>query len=383
MSPLQGKTMPKRVLIVDDDPSILNLLENCLCKKYLVSLARDGEEALKKALETWPDLVITDVMMPKKNGFELCNELRFHSQLCDVPIIMLTALGRDEDKLQGFRMGADDFVVKPFSPADLKERVDRLLERTTRAREAKAPSGAALPPWEAHVEIPRGRISTGIKKVDTLLGGGLPISSNILLIGPMGSGKSSFCRSFIVEGLRGYEPSLFVVVDDNPALVKEKMNNLLARPPLDFYETNRLLALVDASSWASGLERIPGGQTLDSFQEINHLARAIADAGLELGQNPIAKRGGRRVIDSISSLFAHFELAVIQGFLSNLIRASTTHGGVTTVLTLEEGIVEEKLINNVEYFFDGVFETRKEGGNLLLRVASMKWFQVSDQWIRL
>lgn len=372
--------MPKKILVVDDDPSILNLLENCLGKKYLVSLARDGEEALKKALETWPDLVITDVMMPKKNGFELCNELRFHSQLCDVPIIMLTALGRDEDKLQGFRMGADDFMVKPFSPVELKERVDRLLERTARA--SAILSGKTLP-WEAPIEIPKGRISTGIKKVDTILGGGLPISSNILIIGPVGAGKSSFCRSFVAEGLKGYEPSLFVVVDDNPAMVKEKLDNLLGRPPLDFYETNKLLALVDASSWASGLKDKPTGQTLDSFLEINHLARAIADAGLELGQNPIAKKGGRRVIDSISSLFAHFELAVIQGFLANLIRASTTHGGVTTVLTLEEGVVEEKSINNIKFLMDGVFETKKEGGQLFFRVASMKWLEVSEQWIRL
>ncbi|MFN3467252.1 MAG: RAD55 family ATPase, partial [Candidatus Brocadiales bacterium] len=256
----------------------------------------------------------------------------------------------------------------------------RLLERTARVTSAL---GGKAPPWEAPVTIPKGRISTGVKKIDTLLGGGLPISSNILIIGPMGTGKSSFCRSFAVEGLKGYEPSLFVVMDDNPLLVKEKMNNLLGRPPLDFYETNKLLALVDASSWAAGLKRTPGGQTLESFQEINYLARAIADAGLELGQNPIAKRGGRRVVDSISSLFAHFELAVVQGFLANLIRASTTHGGVTTVLTLEEGVVEEKLINNIKYFFDGVFETKKEGSDLLLRVASMKWLQVSDQWIRL
>ena len=368
--------MPRKILVVDDDPSILNLLENCLSKKYLVILAGDGEEALKKAFETRPDLVITDVMMPKKNGFELCNELRFHSQLCDVPIVMLTALGRDEDKLQGFRMGADDFIVKPFSPSELKERVDRLLERTTRAAQAKAP------PWEAPVEIPKGRISTGLKKIDALLGGGLPISSNILLIGPMGSGKSFLCRSFIAEGVKGYEPSLFVAMDDNLTLVKEKLNNLLGRPPLEFYETNKLLLMVDASSWATGLKKAPSGQTLESFQEINYLARAIADAGLELGQNPIAKRGGRRVIDSISSLFAHFELPVLQGFLANLIRASTTHGGVTTILTLEEGVVEERLINNIKYLMDGVFETKKEGGNLFFRVATMKWLEVPDQWIR-
>jgi KaiC/GvpD/RAD55 family RecA-like ATPase len=316
-------------------------------------------------------------MMPKKNGFELCNELRFHSQLCDVPIIMLTALGREEDKLQGYRMGADDFIVKPFSPADLKERVDRLLERTIRAGQAKA---SVL---EAPAEIPRGRISTGIKKVDTILGGGLPISSNILLTGPMGSGKSTFCRSFIAEGIKGYEPSLFVIMDDKVSLVKEKMNSLLGRPPLEFYETNKMLMLVDASSWVAGLRTIPEGQTLESFQQINYLTRAIADAGLELGQNPIAKRGGRRVIDSISSLFVHFELPVLQGFLANLIRASTTHGGVTTIFTLEQGVVDERLINSVKYLMDGVFETKKEGGDLFLRVVNMKWLPVPDQWIRL
>ncbi len=369
--------MPKRILVVDDDPSIQNLLETCLGKKYFVSIAKDGEEALKKATEVWPDLIITDVMMPKKNGFELCNELRFHSQLCDVPIIMLTALGRDEDKLQGFRMGADDFIVKPFSPNELKERVDRLLERSARAAQVKAA------PWEAPVEVPKGRKFTGVKKVDTLLGGGLPISSNILLVGPTGAGKSMFCRNFIVEGLRGYEPSLFVAMDDKLSLVKEKLNNLLVRPPVDFYETNKLLALVDANSWVSGLERTPSGQTLDSFLEINHLARAVAEAGLELGQNPIAKAGGRRVVDSISSLFAHFEIPVIQGFLANLIRASTTQGGVTTIITLEGGIVEEKHINNIKYLMDGVFEMKVEDGHFLFRVASMKWLEIPNQWISL
>lgn len=367
----------RKILVADDDPTILALLATALGKNYRITVATDGEEAIKKALEEWPDLIITDVVMPKKNGFEVCSTIRFNSQLCDVPIIMLTGLGRDEDKLQGFRMGADDFIVKPFSVPELRQCVERLLERSTRVEEKR------LPIWEEAQEIPKDRIPMGIKKVDALIGGGLPIGANILFIGPVGSGKSSFCRNFIVEGLKRYEKCMIVAIDDNPAMVRKKLEGLLGRPPLDYYEVRKLFTMVDAYSWSAGIERPKAKVAAEGLENINHLARAIADAGIELGQNPMERMGGRRVLDSISTLFINFPLDLILHFLTQLSRATATQGGVTTIFVLEEGTVEEKVINNVKYLMDGVFESRVENGKTLFRVASMKWIQVPNQWINL
>ncbi|MBB6218284.1 DNA-binding response OmpR family regulator [Anaerosolibacter carboniphilus] len=90
--------------------------------------AYDGEEALKKAYETKPDLIILDLMMPKMNGIEVCRTLR---KTTDVPIIMLTAKGEEIDKILGLELGADDYIVKPFSPREVVARVKTVLRRKT------------------------------------------------------------------------------------------------------------------------------------------------------------------------------------------------------------------------------------------------------------
>jgi len=115
------------ILIVDDDPQIVNFLKRGLIYEgYSVDTASDGTEALAKAREREPDLVILDIMMPKLDGMEVSNRLR---QGSDVPILMLTAKGTVNDKVAGLESGADDYLVKPFAFDELLARVRALLRR--------------------------------------------------------------------------------------------------------------------------------------------------------------------------------------------------------------------------------------------------------------
>ena len=117
----------KRVLVVDDDVKTVELVKLYLNRDgYKVITAYEGQEALRLARETHPDLIVLDLMLPGINGLEICRTLRQES---DVPIIMLTAMTTDEDKLAGLGLGADDYVTKPFSPRELAARVRAVLRR--------------------------------------------------------------------------------------------------------------------------------------------------------------------------------------------------------------------------------------------------------------
>jgi DNA-binding response OmpR family regulator len=120
--------MSKRVLIVDDEPSILISLEFLMKREgYEVSVARDGEAGLAAIRDQRPDLVLLDVMMPKRNGFEVCEAVRADPALAGVRILMLTAKGREAEIKKGLALGADAYVVKPFSTHDLVDEVRALL----------------------------------------------------------------------------------------------------------------------------------------------------------------------------------------------------------------------------------------------------------------
>jgi DNA-binding response OmpR family regulator len=121
---------PQSVLIVDDEPNILLSLEFLMRKTgYEVRTAKDGEEALAKILQAAPDLVLLDVMMPKIDGFSICQQIRANPAWNDVRIIMLTARGRDVEREKGLALGADDYITKPFSTKDAIARVEAVLAR--------------------------------------------------------------------------------------------------------------------------------------------------------------------------------------------------------------------------------------------------------------
>ncbi len=120
----------KRILVVEDDPGIaLGLEDDLTLEGYNVEVVGDGAAGSTRAREGAFDLIVLDVMLPKKDGFEVCRELR-RSGLT-TPIIMLTAKAHDAEKVMGLELGADDYITKPFSPAELRARVKAVLRRAT------------------------------------------------------------------------------------------------------------------------------------------------------------------------------------------------------------------------------------------------------------
>jgi DNA-binding response OmpR family regulator len=120
--------MTKRILIVDDEPNIVVSLEFLMKREgFEVAVATDGEAALKSVEEKKPDLVLLDIMLPKKNGFEVCQTIRANPDLQAVKIVMLTAKGRDTEVAKGTALGADAYMTKPFSTKDLIAQVRQIL----------------------------------------------------------------------------------------------------------------------------------------------------------------------------------------------------------------------------------------------------------------
>ncbi len=127
-----------KLLIVDDEMNIRLLIKKyALFEQYEVEEAENGMEAIEKCRETAFDLIIMDIMMPELDGFSACREIRKKDK--DVPIIMLSARGEEYDRIHGFELGVDDYVVKPFSPRELMMRVGAVLKRSGRAE--KKPAG--------------------------------------------------------------------------------------------------------------------------------------------------------------------------------------------------------------------------------------------------
>ncbi len=120
--------MSKKILIADDEPNILISLEFLMKREgYEVLLARDGQEALDVIARERPTLVLLDVMMPVKSGFDVCHELRASEDLRDTLVLMLTAKGRDTDVAKGLALGANAYMTKPFSTKELVQKVRDLL----------------------------------------------------------------------------------------------------------------------------------------------------------------------------------------------------------------------------------------------------------------
>jgi DNA-binding response OmpR family regulator len=121
----------KRVLVADDDADVRELVSFKLAQSgWDVSTARDGEDALAQLVASPPDVAVLDIMMPKLSGLDLCREIRQRPGVDDIPILLLTAKAQEADVERGFALGADDYVVKPFSPRELASRLDALMVRT-------------------------------------------------------------------------------------------------------------------------------------------------------------------------------------------------------------------------------------------------------------
>ncbi len=129
--------MKTHILIVEDDAALGEMLiYNLTSAKFETTLICDGDEAVSAVLDEQPDLVILDWMLPNLSGIEICRQIRARAETRHLPVIMLTAKGEDPDRVQGLNIGADDYVVKPYSPAELIARVKALLRRSNPNKDA-------------------------------------------------------------------------------------------------------------------------------------------------------------------------------------------------------------------------------------------------------
>tara|TARA_A100001015_G_scaffold200589_1_gene223955 strand:- start:1129 stop:2232 length:1104 start_codon:yes stop_codon:yes gene_type:complete len=363
----------RKILIADDESNILMLLEIMLrdLDAEIIS-AENGEEAIDKAFKEKPDLIISDVVMPKLNGFEVCKQVRKSPEIENTPIILLSALGDEYNKLTGFDEGADDYIIKPFNVEELKARAKSLLTRYSAKKNKQ--TQAQIVSRETDVT------KTGNTILDDHLYGGLPKGSNILIVGPTGSGKSTFCRNFIQEGLDNNESSIIVSIDDDPKKIRGKLDDSLSTQT-SIHETNNIFRIIDAYSWSSLMPSENEKYSISGTLELNQLAGIISDASFDIGHSVQIKKGGRRLIDSISSLFVNFDLSNVQRFLNQIARTAVAFGGVTTLFVLEEGTVDSTILNNIKYIMDGVIEFKNDDAQRSCKISSMKWAKANTKKI--
>ncbi len=145
-----GKGENPIILVVEDNAEMRAYIKDYLISAYQVAEARDGAEGIEKAQEIIPDLVISDVMMPRKDGYELCKTLKLDLKTSHIPIILLTAKAASENKVEGLETGADDYLIKPFEPKELLARVKNLIELRRKLRE-RFRASAPLKPGEIAV----------------------------------------------------------------------------------------------------------------------------------------------------------------------------------------------------------------------------------------
>ncbi|PWR24810.1 two-component system response regulator CreB [Zavarzinia aquatilis] len=185
--------MAARILIVDDDPHIRELLAFALAKAgYDCREAGDGEAALAAAAREAPDLLVLDINMPRLDGLEVCRRLRAASE---VPILFLSSRDDEVDRIVGIEIGADDYVVKPFSPREVVARVGAILKRSR----AKAPAGAPAPAAHGRLRLDREGWAALVGEMDA----GLTATEFQLLAILAASPARVFTRDEIIDRLHG------------------------------------------------------------------------------------------------------------------------------------------------------------------------------------
>jgi two-component system alkaline phosphatase synthesis response regulator PhoP len=122
--------MAKKILVVDDEPQLVEMVKMRLeASGYEIVIAADGQEALDKARQEKPDLIILDLMLPKLDGYKVCRMLKFDEKYKKIPIILFSARAQEQDKLLGMQVGADDYITKPFEPKILLSKIEGLLNK--------------------------------------------------------------------------------------------------------------------------------------------------------------------------------------------------------------------------------------------------------------
>jgi len=220
--------MRERILLVDDEADIVELLEyNLRQAGYTVVTARDGASALAEIRRQRPDIILLDLMLPDIAGTEICRRLRRDASTATIPVIMITARGEEIDRVVGFEIGADDYIVKPFSPRELVLRIGAVLRRTS-APEKQTP-GERFRIGTLEVDVPQHRVTVDEEEI------ALTALEFKLLYDLVSRPGRVQTRDSLLERVWGYAPGVETrTVDTHVKRLREKLGS--AR---DYIETVR------------------------------------------------------------------------------------------------------------------------------------------------
>ncbi|EWC59693.1 Phosphate regulon transcriptional regulatory protein PhoB (SphR) [Actinokineospora spheciospongiae] len=211
--------LPTRVLVVDDDVTVADVVRRYLERAgHRVTLAENGEDALRRVAEDPPDLVVLDLMLPGIDGLEVCRRLR---QRGAIPVIMLTALGEEENRIAGLQLGADDYVTKPFSPRELTLRVGSVLRR---AHTRPAPLTPSLTDGDLRLDA--------VARKATRAGAELPLTTREfdLLEFFLTHPGEAFTREHLLERVWGWDFGDQSTVTVHVRRLREKIEKTPAKP---------------------------------------------------------------------------------------------------------------------------------------------------------
>ncbi len=217
-----------KILIIDDEVNICHVLGTRLTLLgYKTVFASDGKEALTKFSEEKPDLIILDIMLPRIDGYEVCRKIRCLSQ---VPIIMLTALGSISERITGLEMGADDYVIKPFSPKELEARIKAILRRAGLQQQAlKTTKQTFYKFGELAIDIKKRHVVKNQVKIKLTT-----IECSLLELFVDNAGKR-LSRTMILDNVWGYTPERYVdsrIVDVHISRLRSKLEEDPSNPDL-------------------------------------------------------------------------------------------------------------------------------------------------------
>ena len=219
------------------------------------------------------------------------------------------------------------------------------------------------------------RISTGIRKLDDMMGGGLPENSSILLKGPPGTGKTTLCQQFLYSGLQGSDKGFYITSDASPEDVMGMMSGFSWN--IESYLKAKMLMFLDIYSWRTGGSReMAWKKVIQGSPDIDTINVTLTEL-LEKLENSHRTRG---VFDSLSALLIYLPTELVIKFIPIFIAKSRKRES-TNLLVLEEGVHDEKTVNTLNFLTDGLIETKMEGNSKFLRITRMKGTSCNGEWI--
>jgi KaiC/GvpD/RAD55 family RecA-like ATPase len=216
--------------------------------------------------------------------------------------------------------------------------------------------------------------SSGIKKLDEMLGGGFPQSGTIMITGPAGVGKSTFCQQFLNQGVTGDEPTVYITLDAAPDDIIDEMKKMGWKTN-GFLDGTKMIFL-DAYSWkVGGSKEEPWKKVLQGGLDINSLNVMFSEI-----LNKIRVEKKRSIFDSVSTLLLYIPSEIVVKFIPIIIAKGRSFK-TTQIIVLEGGIHGDQLVNTLNYLSDGVIEMKLDGNKRFMRVSKMKGTSVSRDWL--